>query len=180
MAITCSLVRMNRFTLSVSHTSSILDSSNLQIAGSSARLVSTFEPNNQGRCLEFWYYRFGAATGSFNVYITTNLSDNVMSIPVWSRKASTWDYWRKAQIPTEHSASFRAIFESVTGDSKEVKIVANHIDASLRFLPHREMLPLMTFDDCKNHAENRIIATLKMAPFADGKIFSSWTNSIGK
>ena len=128
MAITCSLVSMSRFILSTSHGSSISDSSNLEIEGSSARSVSTFEPNEGGLCLEFWYYRFGAATGSFNVYIATNISGNVMSIPFWSRKAITWDYWRKAQIPTEYSDAFRVVFESVTGDSKEVNTVVNHTD----------------------------------------------------
>ena len=171
---------VSRFILASSHTASILDSSKLQIEGSSARLVSTFERNEGGLCLEFWYYRFGAATGSFNVYITTNISDSAMTILVWSRKASTWDYWRKAQIPTEYSDSFRVVFESLTGNSKEVSTVANRMDSSLRLLSYREMLPLMTFDDYHNHAANRIIATLKKATFADGKIFSSWTNSIGK
>ena len=131
MAITCSPVSMTRNSYVPVHpTFFVPDLSNLQNEGNVARFVSTFEQNDQARCLEFWYYRFGAATGSFNVYITTNTSDNATSVPVWSRKASTWDYWRKAQIPIDDLASFRVVFESVNGDSKEVNRVANEIHTS--------------------------------------------------
>ena len=128
-----------------------LSLSNPKTLGQSARLVSTFESPDRGRCLEFWYYRSRPSNGKLNAYITTNASDNESTTLVWSRNAITSELWRKAQIPTEYSTPFRVIFESVIGNSTEVKIVNENIRAYSCLMLHRKMLLLTMFGDYQHH-----------------------------
>jgi hypothetical protein len=94
-----------------------LESSLPQRPGYKARLVSTIEQPENGRCLEFWYHMYGANIGQLNVYINTNTSSNDTRTLIWSRGANVGDVWRKAHVSTESTEPFRVIFEGVIGNS---------------------------------------------------------------
>lgn len=100
----------------------LLETSSPQKQGDTARLISTAEQPENGRCLQFWYHMYGANIGRLNVYINTDTTDNTSRTLLWSRGANVGDVWRKAHIPTEYTESFRVIFEGIVGNGIDVSL----------------------------------------------------------
>ncbi|CAF0847412.1 unnamed protein product, partial [Rotaria sordida] len=105
-----------------------IESSLPQRPGNKARLISTVEQPQNGRCLQFWYHMYGRNIGQLNIYVSMNTSNNDTRTLVWSRGANVGDVWRKAHISTEYTVPFSVIFEGVIGNGIEGDISIDDIE----------------------------------------------------
>ena len=76
-------------------------------------LTSTLNPNEEFKCLEFYYYMNGEGTAKLNVKAKTPSTS--ATFPLWSRNYDHGSFWWKGSTNIKLITNYSIVFEAMVG-----------------------------------------------------------------
>lgn len=93
--------------------------------GEKAHLISDYQDPQTTACLSFWYYMFGSAIGSLNIY-TKKIQTGVME-KKWSLSGNQGNLWSQATVNVPSDQQYVIIIEGVRGGNYSSDIAIDDV-----------------------------------------------------
>ena len=84
-------------------------------------LTATLDPNEEFKCLEFYYFLNGEGSARLNVKASTSTS---AKFPLWSRDYDHGLFWWKGSTNIKLISNYSIVFEAIVGQGSNNGLIA--------------------------------------------------------